>query len=91
MFELDSVRRSCRPDYRLYPDTAETREKRSNHIRLFDAQSKLLPITQDVENTFTNKYNIVDDNNRWSAADEDLLTALKRLSNYKQLSFAHPI
>ena len=91
LFELDNVRRACRPDYRLYPDTAETREKRSNHIRLFDAQSNLLPITQDVENAFTNKYNIVDDNNRWSAADEDLLTALKRLSNYKQLSFAQPI
>lgn len=91
MFELDNVRRACRPDYRLYPDTAETREKRSNHIRLFDAQSKLLPITQDVENAFTNKYNIVDDNNRWRASDEDLLTALKRLSNYKQLSFAQPI
>lgn len=91
LFELDNVRRACRPDYRLYPDTAETREKRSNHIRLFDAQSKLLPITQDVENAFTNKYNIVDDNNMWSAADEDLLAALKRLSNYKQLSFAQPI
>jgi hypothetical protein len=61
-FKLPPEVLSCRPDYLLYPNK-ETRVERSDYIHLFDLDGHLLKKTQDVENSFKNKYVIVSDKN----------------------------
>lgn len=92
LFKLTSIRLACRPDYRLYPNRLESRLTRSNHIHLLDSTGqRLLPLTQDIENAFTNKYTIVDDDRLWDAPLNELLAALQRLSKYKHIRFENPV
>ena len=80
----------CRPDYLLYPEK-NTKFERSEHIRLFNDSGKLLPVTQDWKNTFSNKFAVVTDTTIWQAKKEELLKALQILQDCKNISFFHPI
>ena len=42
-------------------------------------------------NAKTNKYSMVSDRNFWLANDQDIISALKELKNYSNLSFQYPI
>jgi hypothetical protein len=89
-YKMPSEVYACRPDYLLYPQK-NTREERSDYLHLFDDNGKLLQKTQDVENSFKNKYVIVVDKDFWSASEQDLLKALEILQSYNRISFQYPI
>lgn len=89
-FKLPPEVLSCRPDYLLYPNK-ETRVERSDYIHLFDLDGRLLKKTQDVENSFKNKYVIVSDKNMWGSSEDELKEALRKLGNYNHVSFKYPI
>lgn len=80
----------CRPDYLLYPEF-DTKEERSEHIRLFNSKKQLLPRTQDWKNTFKNKFALVTDEFMWDAKDDDIIQALQIIQNCKNVSFLYPI
>lgn len=81
---------ACRPDYLLYPEL-DTRIERAEKIRLLGNNRTLLPIVQDWSNSFKNKDIIVTDPELWFAAPEVVKEALEELSQYKGISFEHPI
>ena len=87
---LPSIIYACRPDYLLYPEKS-TKEERSNYLCFFDNQAHLLKKKQDMINAKTNKYSMVSDRNFWLANDQDIISALKELKNYSNLSFQYPI
>ena len=80
----------CRPDYLLYPER-DTKIERSEYIRLFNNDAKLLEWTQDWTNTFKNKYAIITDEHMWDSDINSLLIALDRLKEVKNISFLEPI
>lgn len=80
----------ARPDYLLYPEL-ETKEERSEYIQLFNHENELLPAVQDWSNTFKNKFVYVADKNMWDAKNEDIVVALQRLHDCKNVSFLHQI
>ena len=80
----------CRPDYLLYPEK-NTKIERSEYVRLFNNQGKLMPLTQDWTNTFKNKFTIIADELFWDASKNDIIKALQILQKCKNISFLHPI
>lgn len=80
----------CAPDYLLYPEKNTTLE-RAEYIRLFDNKAKLLPITQNYQNSFKNKISIDTDLYFWESDKKSILTALEMLKDVKNISFLHPI
>lgn len=89
-WSMDNVMLGCRPDYLLYPEQSTTIE-RAEHIRLFNNKAELLPIIQEFDNAFKRKKLIVTDTHMWFASKKDLMVALKRLSEYKNIVFLEPI
>ena len=81
---------ACRPDYLLYPER-NTKLERSEHIRLFNNVGEPLPLVQNWENTFTNKYALVTDTSMWFASKNNIIDALKKLQSIKNVSFLEPI
>ena len=80
----------CRPDYLLYPER-NTKLERSEHVRLFNNDAKLLEWNQDWTNTFKNKYAIVTDEYMWNSDIKSISAALDRLQEVKNISFLEPI
>ena len=51
---------ACRPDYLLYPEK-KSQFDRADMAQFFNDSGKLLPLTQDFKNTFSNKKTLVID------------------------------
>ena len=89
-WKMSDAMLGCRPDYLLYPEY-NTQLERAEHVRFFNNSGKLLPIYQDYENTFKRKKVIITDKYMWIADNKDIITALKRLEETKNLYFLKEI
>lgn len=81
---------ACRPDYLLYPERT-TKQARATKIQLLGNSGKLLPVTQDWQNTFTRKQNIVVDKKLWYVDKSVIIQALDKIKDVPQISFQEPI
>jgi len=89
-WKMDNVMLGVRPDYLLYPEK-DTKLERAEQIRLLGNEGKLLPISQDWTNSFTNKKALVTDTQLWTTDSKTLITALKQVEEIKNISFLKPI
>lgn len=80
----------ARPDYLLYPNH-NTKEERSEQVRLLDESQRVLTRCQDWHNTYKNKKVYITDKNLWNANVIQLTKALMNLKDIKNISFFEPI
>ena len=81
---------ACRPDYALYP-RGRNKFERGDAIQFSDERGHLLPLRQNEINVETNKDAIITDEHFWELSNEDVVKALKSISNRKNIYFLSPI
>lgn len=90
-WKMNDVMLGCRSDYQLYP-AKDTKIEKSEHIRLFNNDLKLIPKFQSWKNSYGDKFLIVtDSSDMWFADKNSLIIALQRLQEGKNISFLEPI
>lgn len=89
-WKMSDAMLGCRPDYLLYPEY-NTQLERAEHVRFFNNNAELLPVYQDYHNAFKRKKVIVTDQYMWCASDSDIIKALQRLEETKNLYFLKEI
>lgn len=81
---------ACRPDYLLYPEY-NTALERAEHVRFFNNNAEPLKLVQDWHNKFKRKVVLVTDPFFWCATPENIIWALKELSESRNVGFLEPI
>ena len=90
-WKMNDVMLGCRSDYQLYP-AKDTKIEKSEHVRLFNNDLKLIPKFQSWKNSYGDKFLIVtDSSDMWFADKNSLMIALQRLQEGKNISFLEPI
>ena len=89
-WKMSDAMLGCRPDYLLYPEY-NTQLERAEHVRFFNNNAELLPLTQDYANAFQNKKVIVTDKYMWYSDNNSIMIALQRLEETKNLYFLKEI
>lgn len=89
-WKIPDVILACRPDYTLYPDPV-TKFERADMLQFFNDDGKLLGLTQNAENTRSNKKTLIVDRAFWKSDDESIIFALNQLIEVWNVAFLEPI
>ena len=90
-YQLEPIISAVRPDYLLYPENPRDAYYNA-HIVQFYHNGKRLNKKQPFENTKEHhRKTLVVDKNFWEASDEDTISCLQELKEYRNIAFLYPI
>ena len=87
----DAIVSAVRPDYLLYPENPKDAYYNAN-IAQFYHDGVLLSTKQPFENAIAyHKKTLVIDKEFWAASEENIISCLQELTQYRNVAFLHPI
>ena len=90
-WEPTSVISAVRPDYLLYPENEKDAYYNANIAQFYHKKNKL-ELKQPFENTKSHhKKTLVIDKEFWDVEEENIVSCLQELKQYKNIAFLHPI
>lgn len=82
---------AVRPDYMLYPENPRDAYYNANIVQFYH-NGELLKLKQPFENSIAfHKKTLVVDKEFWEVSEENIISCLQELEEYKNIAFLHPI